>query len=60
MDGEPGAPAVEPRHVTIHGAKRGTSMNSWSETKSLIVIMAVIAVFYVLGRFVANALGVSV
>jgi hypothetical protein len=35
-------------------------MNSWSETKSLIVIVAVIAVFYVLGRFVSNALGVSV
>ena len=31
-------------------------MDSWSETKSLIVIMAVIAIFYVLGRFVADAL----
>jgi len=34
-------------------------MDSWSETKSLIVIMAVIAIFYVLGRIVADALGVS-
>ncbi len=31
-------------------------MNSWSETKSLMVIMAVIAIFYVLGRVVAEAL----
>jgi hypothetical protein len=60
MDGEPGAPAVEPRRMTIHGSTRGTSMDSWSESKSLIVIMAVIAVFYVLGRFVADALGVFV
>jgi hypothetical protein len=34
-------------------------MDSWSETKSLIVIMTVIAIFYVLGRIVADALGVS-
>jgi len=34
-------------------------MDSWSETKSLIVIMAVIAIFYVLGRIIADALGVS-
>ena len=31
-------------------------MDSWSETKSLVVIMAVIAIFYVLGRFVAEGL----
>ena len=31
-------------------------MDSWSETQSLIVIMAVIAIFYVFGRFVADAL----
>ena len=29
-------------------------MDSWSETTSLIVIMAVIAVFYVLGRLIAE------
>jgi len=34
-------------------------VNSWSETKSLVVIMVVIATFYVLGRLVADALGVS-
>jgi hypothetical protein len=34
-------------------------MDSWSEIESLIVIMAVIAIFYVLGRVVADALGVS-
>ena len=34
-------------------------MDSWSETKSLIVIMTVIAIFYVLGRIVADALGLS-
>jgi hypothetical protein len=34
-------------------------VDSWSETKSLVVIMVVIAIFYVLGRVVADALGVS-
>ena len=29
-------------------------MDSWSETKSLVLIMAVIAIFYVLGRVVAD------
>jgi len=31
-------------------------MGAWSETRSLIVLMAVIAVFYVLGRMVAQML----
>lgn len=31
-------------------------MNSWSETRSLVVLMAVIAVCYVLGRVVAEML----
>ena len=34
-------------------------MDSWSETKSLIVLMAVIAVFYILGRWLADDLRVS-
>lgn len=29
-------------------------MDSWSEATSLIVLMAVIAVFYVIGRLVAS------
>ena len=29
-------------------------MDSWSETMSLLVLMAVIAVFYVLGRLIAE------
>ena len=41
------------------GSRKGTSMDSWSETKSLIVIMTVIAIFYVLGRVVADAQGVG-
>ena len=45
--------------AAIPGSRKGTSMDSWSETKSLIVIMTVIAIFYVLGRVVADALGVS-
>jgi hypothetical protein len=40
-------------------SRRGASVDSWSETKSLMVIMVVIAIFYVLGRVVADALGVS-
>ena len=31
-------------------------MDSWSETRSVIVLMAVIAVFYVLGRAIAQML----
>ena len=31
-------------------------MDSWSETRSLIVLMTVIAVFYVLGRALAEML----
>jgi hypothetical protein len=31
-------------------------MDSWSETASLIVLMAVIAIFYVVGRLVAGML----
>jgi hypothetical protein len=31
-------------------------MDSWSETRSLIVLMAVIAVFYILGRALAEML----
>jgi hypothetical protein len=31
-------------------------MGTWSEMRSLIVLMAVIAVFYVLGRMVADML----
>ena len=31
-------------------------MDTWSETRSLIVLMAVIAVFYVLGRVIAEML----
>jgi hypothetical protein len=31
-------------------------MDTWSETRSLIVLMAVIAVFYVLGRAIAAML----
>jgi hypothetical protein len=31
-------------------------MESWSETRSLIVVMAAIAVFYILGRWVAESL----
>jgi hypothetical protein len=31
-------------------------MNTWSETRSLIVLMAVIAVFYILGRVLAGML----
>jgi hypothetical protein len=31
-------------------------MDSWSETRSLIVLTAVIAVFYVLGRAIAEML----
>ena len=31
-------------------------MDSWSETRSLVVLMAVIAVFYVLGRALAEML----
>jgi hypothetical protein len=31
-------------------------MDSWSETRSLIVLMAVIAVFYVVGRAIAEML----
>ncbi len=31
-------------------------MDSWSESKSLVVIMAMIAIFYVLGRIVAAGL----
>jgi hypothetical protein len=29
-------------------------MDTWSETRSLVVLMAVIAVFYVLGRALAG------
>jgi hypothetical protein len=31
-------------------------VDSWSETRSLIVLMAVIAVFYILGRALAEML----
>jgi hypothetical protein len=31
-------------------------MDSWSETRSLVVLMTVIAVCYVLGRLVADML----
>ena len=31
-------------------------MNTWSETRSLLVLMAVIAVCYVLGRALAEVL----
>ena len=31
-------------------------MDSWTETRSLIVLMAVIAIFYVLGRAIAAML----
>jgi hypothetical protein len=31
-------------------------VNTWSETRSLIVLMAVIAVFYVLGRALVEML----
>jgi hypothetical protein len=31
-------------------------MDTWSETRSLILLMAVIAVFYVLGRAIAQML----
>ena len=31
-------------------------MNTWSETRSLIVLMAVIAIFYILGRALAEML----
>jgi hypothetical protein len=34
----------------------GSAMDTWSETRSLIVLMAVIAVFYVLGRALAEML----
>ena len=39
------------------GNREGIStMDSWSETRSLIVLMSVIAVCYVLGRVVAEML----
>ena len=31
-------------------------MDSWSETRSLVVLMTIIAVFYVLGRVLAEML----
>jgi hypothetical protein len=31
-------------------------MDSWSQTTSLLVLMAVIAIFYVLGRLMAERL----
>ena len=31
-------------------------MDTWSQTRSLIMLMAIIAVFYVLGRAVAEML----
>jgi hypothetical protein len=31
-------------------------MDTWSETRSLILLMAVIAIFYVLGRAIAQML----
>jgi hypothetical protein len=31
-------------------------VNTWSETRSLIVLMAVIAIFYILGRVVIEML----
>jgi hypothetical protein len=31
-------------------------MHTWSETRSLIVLMAVIAAFYILGRVLAGML----
>ena len=31
-------------------------MDTWSETRSLILLMAVIAIFYVLGRAIAQIL----
>ena len=37
-------------------AERRFPMNSWSQTTSLLVVMAVIAVFYVLGRLIAEGL----
>jgi hypothetical protein len=36
--------------------ERGSAVDTWSETRSLIVLMTVIAVFYVLGRVVAEML----
>jgi hypothetical protein len=48
------------RHRAYRGSrseKRGdNAMNTWSETRSLIVLMAVIAVFYILGRALAGML----
>ena len=34
----------------------GSTLDSWSETRSLVVLMTVIAVCYVLGRVVAEML----
>ncbi len=42
--------------MPTHDQEGDNAMGTWSETRSLIVLMAVIAVFYVLGRVVAEML----
>ena len=48
------------RHRANRGSrseKRGdNAVNTWSETRSLLVLMAVIAIFYILGRVLAGML----
>jgi hypothetical protein len=34
----------------------GSTLDSWSETRSLVVLMTVIAIFYILGRVAAEML----
>ena len=59
--GEHAAPVVDRPRATACGLRiekqeSGSAMETWSETRSLIVLMAVIAVCYVLGRAVAEML----
>jgi hypothetical protein len=49
-------PALPTHSPEIEKQERGSTMDTWSETRSLIVLMAVIAVFYVLGRVIAEML----
>ena len=52
------APAADRPRAATHEPRfeGGNPMDSWSETRSLVVLMTIIAVCYVLGRALAEML----
>jgi hypothetical protein len=49
-------PALPTHSPEIEKQEGGSIIDTWTETRSLIVLMVVIAVFYILGRVVAEML----